>query len=86
MNIHVTNLSFSIIDADLDKLFSVYGLVSFVVIVRDIKNGRSKGVAFVEMPVQAKARQAVLALHKTRLDGQEIGVREVKYKAGEFNN
>ena len=86
MNIHITNLSRNIINDDLSKLFSVYGEVSFVVIVRDMKSGRSKGIAFVDMPVQAQAEQAILALHDTEMDGQQISVREIEYRAGEFNN
>jgi RNA recognition motif-containing protein len=86
MNMHVTNLSLSIIDSDLSTLFAAYGVVSFVVIVRDIKNGRSRGIAFVEMPVQAQAQQAILGLHKMEIDGQKISVREIEYNPGEFNN
>jgi RNA recognition motif-containing protein len=86
MNIQVANLSFNIIDSDLEKLFSAYGQVGFVAIVRNLKNGRSKGIAFVEMPVQAQAEQAIMALHKMEIDGQKIVVREIVYKTGEFNN
>ena len=86
MNIHVTNLSSNIMDDDLGKLFSAYGEVSFIAVVRDKNNGRSKGNAFVEMPVQAQAEQAILALHHMEIDGLKISVHEVEYKAGEFNN
>jgi RNA recognition motif-containing protein len=86
MNIHITNLSFNIIEGDLLKLFSVYGLVGHVVILRDRINGRSKGNAFVEMPIQAQGEQAILGLDRTELDGKKIGVREMEYRAGEFNN
>ena len=86
MNIHIYNLSLNIIEGDLSKLFSAYGDVSFVVIIRDQKNGRSKGNAFVEMPVQAQGEQAILALDHMEIDGQAITVREIEYKPGEFNN
>lgn len=86
MNIHVANLSVNVIERDLDKLFAAYGQVGFVVIVRNKENGRSMGRAFIEMPVQAEGEQAILALDQMVIDGQEISVQEVKYKAGEFNN
>jgi RNA recognition motif-containing protein len=86
MNIHVVNLSVNIIEKDLTDLFSVYGSVGFIVIVRDKKNGRSKGNAFVEMPNQPEGEQAILALQHTELDGQRISLREMEYRAGEFNN
>ncbi|HEU4469939.1 MAG TPA: RNA-binding protein [Flavisolibacter sp.] len=85
MNIHISNLSSSIIEGDLSKLFTVYGEVSFIVIVRS-KNGRSKGDAFIEMPIRSQAEQAVRALHLTELDGLRISVKEIEYRAGEFNN
>jgi RNA recognition motif-containing protein len=86
MNIHISNLSVNIIEGDLSKLFSAYGVVGFVVIVRDHLNGRSKGNAFVEMPVHSQGTQAIRALNKMEIDGMEINVREIEYKAGEFNN
>jgi RNA recognition motif-containing protein len=86
MNIHIANLSLNIAETDLKKLFSAYGEVGFVVIIRDKSNGRSKGNAFVEMPVQSQGDQAIRALNRMLIDGQEISVREMQYEAGEFNN
>jgi len=86
MNILVCNLSLNIISNDLRQLFAEYGEVSFVVVVRDKKNGRSTGTAFVEMPQEANAEQAIVALHQRELDGKQISVQQIGYKAGEFNN
>ena len=86
MNIHVAGLSLNIGEADLETLFSSYGEVSYVVIVRNRKNGRSLGQAFVEMPNQAQAEQAVNALNDSCIDGNTITVRALEYKPGEFNN
>jgi RNA recognition motif-containing protein len=86
MNILVSNLSVNVINDDLNKLFSLYGEVSFVVVVRDRKSGRSKGNAFVEMPQEAQGVQAILGLHQKEVDGTIISVQEIIYRAGEFNN
>ena len=86
MHIHIANLSQNIIESDLGKLFSAYGKVSFIVIIRDRKNDRSKGYAFLEMPLRVQGEQAIMALNNMELDGQHIIVREIEYKAGEFNN
>lgn len=86
MNILVSNLSTNVIDADLQKLFAVYGEVARVAIVRNRKNGRSKGMAYLVMPHEAQGQQAVLALHHSMLDGKEIAVQTIDYKADEFNN
>ena len=86
MNLRVTNLSLHVVENDLQKLFSKYGEVEFVMIERDKKTGRSQGNAYVEMPVQAQAVQAIRALDRSEIDGQTIAVYEIEYKAGEFNN
>ena len=86
MNLRVTNLSLHVVENDLQKLFSKYGEVEFVMIERDKKTGRSRGNAYVEMPVQAQAVQAIRALDRSEIDGQTISVYEIEYKAGEFNN
>ena len=86
MHILVSNLSINVINDDLIGLFSTYGEVSFSAVVRDKKNGRSKGRAFIEMPFEAQAEQAISALKGTALDGQEISVQKIEGKAGEFNN
>lgn len=86
MHILVGNLSVNVISDDLVELFSRYGEVSYSAIVRDSKNGRSKGRAFIEMPYEAQAEQAISALNGTALDGKEISVQKIEDKAGEFNN
>ena len=86
MHILVSNLSLNVIADDLTKLFSVYGEVSFSAIVREKKSGRSKGRAFIEMPYDAQAEQAIAALHRTKLDNVEIAVQKLESKLGEFNN
>jgi RNA recognition motif-containing protein len=86
MNILVSNLSESINNSDLVSLFSAFGAVSYAAIVREKKSGRSKGTAFLEMPFEAQAEQAIAALHASFLDGKRIFVQEIVYKPGEFNN
>ena len=86
MHILVSNLSIDVINDDLIQLFSTYGEVSFSAVVRDKKNGRSKGRAFIEMPFEAQGEQAISALNGALLDGHEISVQKIEAKAGEFNN
>jgi RNA recognition motif-containing protein len=86
MNILVSNLSTNIIGNDLVELFSTYGKVSYAAIVREKGTGRSKGDAFIEMPNEAEAEQAISALNHTLLDGKEMLVQQIRYKPGEFNN
>ena len=85
MNIHVTNLDMNLIEADLQRLFTPYGEIYNVQIVRDQWNNRSKGRAFIDMPVEKEARQAILSLNGTRLGLKNIVVTGATFE-GERSN
>ena len=76
MNIKVFNLSLNIDDNSLERLFRRYGVVNSAVVDRNQYNGRSKGNAMVEMPVETEARQAIASLNHTTVDGKRISVSE----------
>lgn len=63
MNIFVSNISFKIRENSLRELFSQYGTVERVKIVKDRETQRSKGYGFVEMPNDDEARRAIEALN-----------------------
>jgi RNA recognition motif-containing protein len=77
MNIQVHNLSLNVIDSDIRKLFAAFGIVDAAEVIKDKLNGRSKGHAIVDMPVETQARQAIITLDQTLVDGKKISVREV---------
>jgi len=76
MNIQVFNLSMNTEDRDLRKLFSAFGIVTSAEVARDKLNGRSKCNGMIEMPIDSEARQAIVSLHQTLLDGKRISVSE----------
>lgn len=78
MNIQVSNLSLNTVDADVRKLFSHYGIVDSAMVNRNKFNGRSKGSAIINMPVEAQGRQAIMSLHQTLMDGKKISVDELR--------
>ncbi|HZF63132.1 MAG TPA: RNA-binding protein [Chitinophagaceae bacterium] len=86
MNIHVSNLSLNVIDADIRRLFSAYGEVLSASIIRDKLNGRSKGLAIIDMVNDSQARQAILCLDQTEVDGRAIAVSEIKYSPGGYKS
>jgi len=49
MNIHVGNLAYNVTEDDLRALFSDFGEVSAVNIVKERSTGQSRGFGFVEM-------------------------------------
>jgi RNA recognition motif-containing protein len=76
MDIQVGNISLNLLDSDIRKLFSPFGIVNSAEVNRDRFSGRSKGFALVNMPVDNQARQAILSLHQTLIDGKKISVNE----------
>lgn len=79
MQIHVANLHASLIEADVLRLFSRFGEVNTVRLMRDKLNNRSLGRAFVDMPVQQQAQQAIVSLHGDDVKGKKLAVSEVMY-------
>lgn len=75
MNIYVGNLSFGTTEDNLKALFAEFGEVENVKVIKDRFSGRAKGFAFVEMPSNSEADQAIKALNGNRIDGSHIKVR-----------
>ena len=72
MNIYVGNLPYAISHEEVKSVFSAYGEVAAVRLVKDRETGRAKGFDFVEMHDDAQAKAAIEAMN-----GQEIGGRKV---------
>jgi RNA recognition motif-containing protein len=76
MNIYVSNLSFSLVEDDLRQIFSNYGEVSSVKVLRDRETGKSRGIGFVEMRRDNEATRAIEQLNGTDVMGRTITVKE----------
>jgi len=77
-NIYVGNISFQTTEQDIDAAFSAYGQVDRVQIVKDRDTGQSRGFAFVEMPNNADADKAMVALNGADLSGRTLTVNEAR--------
>jgi RNA recognition motif-containing protein len=80
MNIFVSNISFKVREQSLAELFSTYGEVTSVRIIKDKETKRSKGYGFVEMANDAEANAAINALNGTSHFERAIVVAEAKGK------
>jgi RNA recognition motif-containing protein len=78
MNIYAGNLSYSVTDEDLKEIFGAYGEVSRANVISDRETGRSKGFGFVEMSVDAEAKQAIDSLNGKDVKGRAINVNEAR--------
>jgi cold-inducible RNA-binding protein len=72
-SIFVGNMSFQTTESELRTLFEPFGQVTRVHMAMDRETGRARGFAFVEMPNDAEAAQAIAGL-----DGKEAGGRNLK--------
>ncbi|WP_038149210.1 RNA recognition motif domain-containing protein [Tolumonas lignilytica] len=77
--IYVGNLPYRANEAAIRKLFSEYGLVLSVRLVKDRDTGKRRGYGFVEMPADA-ADAAIAALNETEYLQRTLKVREANEK------
>lgn len=80
MNIYVSNLGFSVNDADLKKIFEEYGQVSSAKVIMDKFTSKSKGFGFVEMNDDKAANKAIAELNGKMEDGRSLKVNEARPK------
>ncbi len=78
MKIHVGNLAYNVTEDDLRSLFSEFGEVSSVNIIKERSSGQSKGFGFVEMLNNSEADKAMKALNGSRLKEQFIKLSQAK--------
>ena len=78
MNIYVGNLSRTVTEDALRKLFEAFGAVSSVKIMTDKFTGEPRGFAFLTMEDEEQAQQAINALDNSDLEGQRIRVNTAR--------
>jgi len=78
VNIYVGNLAYGVTEQELQNIFSAYGTVSKVNIIKDRETGRSKGFGFVEMASDADAQAAIDGLNDTDIGGRSAKVNQAR--------
>ena len=79
-SIYVGNLAHEASEDELRQVFSEFGTVSSVSIIKDRETGRPRGFAFVEMPDGAQAAEAIKGLNLKEIGGRAITVNEARPK------
>ena len=72
MQLYVGGLSHDAVEEELSELFSRFGTVESVAIIRDLSSGRSKGFALVRMPSSTDGEEAARQLNNTMLGDKQI--------------
>jgi len=78
--LYVGNLPYETGEAELQQLFTPFGEVESVRVMRDMATGRARGFAFVEMGTSEGAQTAITGLHETQLGGRTLAVNEARPK------
>ena len=79
MNLYVSNLHQNVIESDLQRLFTSFGEIDSIRLVRDKLTNRSRGSAFVIMPIEKQGKSAIMNLDGHDLKGKTISVSEIHY-------
>ncbi|MDD3507832.1 MAG: RNA-binding protein [Parabacteroides sp.] len=80
MNIYIGNLSYSVKESDLRQVMEDYGTVDSAKLIIDRDTNRSKGFAFVEMPIEAEAINAIKELDGAEYQGRQMVLKEATPK------
>lgn len=80
MNIYIGNLPYTVSDDELRDIFSEYGNVDSVNIIKDKFSGQSKGFGFVEMSDNSQADAAIKGLNETQIKGRTVKVNQARPK------
>jgi RNA recognition motif-containing protein len=80
MNMYVSNVSFHTTEDDLKTLFGKFGAVKSAKLVLDAFTQKSRGFAFVEMPSDAEANEAIAALNNKEIQGRPLFVAQARPK------
>jgi cold-inducible RNA-binding protein len=75
-SVYVGNLNFETTEADLRNLFTPFGEVERISVINDRETGRPRGFAFVEMPDDQEAAQAVAGLNGREVAGRALRINE----------
>ena len=76
MNMYIGNLSYNVRESDLRDVMEEFGTVDSVKLIIDRDTRRSKGFAFVEMPEDSEAQNAIRDLNGANYEGRQMVVKE----------
>ena len=81
MNIFVAGLPYDLDDAELEEIFEKFGTVASAKVAMDRETGKSKGFGFVEMPVDAEAKEAIENLNDISLGKKPLVVKAAETRS-----
>lgn len=78
MKVLVSNLNITATEQDLEILFSIYGGLQSVKIIRGYDSYESRGLAVIEFAHRTGGEAALATLNKTQYMDQRLAVSEIR--------
>src|ERR1700752_474401 len=82
MNLFVVGLPYDLDDAELMEIFEKFGTVTSAKVAMDRETGKSRGFGFVDMPIEAEAKDAMKSLTDISLGKKPLVVKEASERSG----
>lgn len=82
MKIFVAGLPYDLYDDELVEIFEKFGTITSAKVAIDKETGKSRGFAFVEMPNEEEAREAIEGLNDISLGKKPLVVKEADERSG----
>src|SRR5882757_5374432 len=82
MTLFVAGLPYDLDDAELEEIFEKFGTIASAKVSMDRETGKSRGFGFVEMPVDAEAREAIEHLNDISLGKKPLVVKQAEERQG----
>jgi RNA recognition motif-containing protein len=78
MNIYVGQLPFDVSEDEVRELFTAYGQISSVTLIKDKFTGQMRGFGFVEMPDSGEAQKAIDGLNGKSFKNRSLVVNPAR--------
>ena len=78
MKVYVGNLPFNVDDEKLRELFSSFGDIQEVQVIKNKFSGRSKGFGFITFTNKEDAEKAIGEMNEKEVEGRNLKVNEAK--------
>jgi RNA recognition motif-containing protein len=76
MKLFVDGLTYDLYDEELEEIFEKFGTIASAKVAMDKETGKSRGFAFVDMPNETEAREAIEHLNDISLGKKPLVVKE----------
>jgi RNA recognition motif-containing protein len=82
MKLFVAGLPYDLYDEELVEIFEKFGTIASAKVAIDKETGKSRGFAFVDMPNDEEAREAIDGLNDISLGKKPLVVKEADERSG----